>query len=213
MNFTEVISMLDQHKNTHGIIPKRKFNTLFRILEVGDDGNCLFYSIEKLNSKYDYDELRENVCEYYKQFDKSGNYPEDSLKAKLQIQMISDNEEDDGTLHEDVICNDLEWGGIMDVIALADILKTNIVMCLMRKEGYTIQPFMYKSSANTIFVKYNGRDHFEPLLPKFAVKDCSKSASDEMMDVGMGTKRRKPYKRPMTKKNKSKSKRKSHRRR
>lgn len=173
MNLDEVINLLDSLKNSHGIIPKRKFNTLFEILPAHDDGNCLFYSIEQLNSTFDFSELRNKVCEYYKNFDKYKNYPENSIKAALQIQMISDNEEDDGTLHEDNICVDQEWAGIMDVIALTDILKTNIIMMIMRKEGYTVQPYIYNDRAKIIFVKFNGKNHFEPLLPKFDVKSPS----------------------------------------
>lgn len=107
-----------------------------------DDGNCLFYSIEQLDSTYDFSGLRNAVCEYYKNFDKYKNYPGNSIKSALQIQMISDNEEDGGTLHEDNICVDQEWAGIMVVIALTDILKINIVMMIMRKEEYTIQPYI-----------------------------------------------------------------------
>lgn len=175
MDLDEIISLLDQNKNTHGIMPKKKFNTLFEILPAGDDGNCLFYSIEQLNSRYNYSELRLALCEYYKDFDVYGDYPENSVKQKLQIQMISDNEEENGTLHQDNICNDQEWGGIMDVIAITDILKINIFVMIMRKEGYTVQSYIYRPTAKTIFIKYNGRDHFEPLLPKFDVKSPTSS--------------------------------------
>jgi len=201
MNLAEVIDLLDSSKNSHGIIPKRKFNTLFKILPADDDGNCLFYSIEQLHSEFDFSELRNAVCEYYKNFDKDGYYPENSIKYYLQIQMISDNEEEDGTLHQDNICVDQEWAGIMDVIALTDILKTNIVVMIMRKEGYTVQPFIYNERAKTIFVKFNGKNHFEPLLPKFDVKTPSATYSSpksissqtrkliETMEMGKGIKK------------------------
>jgi hypothetical protein len=130
-----------------------------------------------LDSQLDFNGLRNAVCEYYKSFNKTGNYPEKSIKYNLQMQMIADDEEDDGTLHQNKICYDLEWGGIMDVIALTDILKINIVTMIMRKEGYTVQPFVYKENAKTIFIKYNGKDHFEPLLPKFDVKSPTPRAS------------------------------------
>lgn len=167
MNITTLLDTLDDLKNSKGVIPKKEFNKFFEILEAGDDGNCLFYSIEQLNSKYNFIELRHHLCQYYRSFDKDGNYPEDSIKAKLQMQMLADNEEDDGQLHEEVICNDNEWGGVMDVIALTDILKTSIVLFSMTNTGYTMQPYIYSDRAPTIFVKYNGKNHFEPLLPKF----------------------------------------------
>jgi len=179
MNLDQVITLLDKNKNNHGIISKRIFSTLFEILPAEDDGNCLFYSIEQLDSKYDYKQLRDAVCKYYKHFDTEATYPEDSIKERLQIQMISDNIDDDGRLHQNKICRDRIWAGVMDVIALTDILKINIVLMIMRKEGYTVQPFMYKKNAKTIFVKYNGVNHFEPLLPLFEVKSPSKTLSPE----------------------------------
>jgi hypothetical protein len=48
MNLTQTIDMLDKSKNKQGTIPKRKFNTLFEIIPAGDDGNCLFYSVENI---------------------------------------------------------------------------------------------------------------------------------------------------------------------
>lgn len=90
--------------------------------------------------------------------------------------MISDNEEN-STLHEKNICNDRAWAGIMDVIALVDILKTNIVMMIQVNTGYIVQPFIFSKKAKTIFVKFNGTNHFEPLLPSFNVKSPSVSAS------------------------------------
>ena len=126
MDLEDIFSLLDNHKDSHGIITKKNFNTLFKILKAGDDGNCLFYSVEQLDSQYNYAELRNAVCDYYKDFNMDNDYIENSVKQKLQIQMISDNEEANGTLHQDNICEDGVWAGIMDVIALTDILKINI---------------------------------------------------------------------------------------
>jgi hypothetical protein len=177
MNFHEIMTKLETNKNSNGVIPKTTFGDLFEILPAVDDGNCLFSSIEQLTSKYNLDELRQLVCTYYKDFDKEGTYPANSPKANLQIQMISDNEEedDDGNpqLHEDSICNDFQWAGIMDVIALTYILKVNIILMIMGRQGYTVQPYIYNTRSKTIFVKYNGVDHFEPLLPLFEVKSPS----------------------------------------
>ena len=178
MSFNKIINILDNAKNNRSIITKAKFNKLFEILPAVDDGNCLFSSIEQLFSLYNLDELRQLVCEYYKTFDKNGDYPENSVKANLQIQMISDNEEEDGSLHEEKICTDFEWAGIMDVIALTDILNVNIIVMIMRKEGYTVQPFLFSKTAETLCIKYNGEDHFEPLLPKFELTNSLSRSSN-----------------------------------
>jgi hypothetical protein len=177
MNLTQTIDMLDKSKNKQGTIPKRKFNTLFEIIPAGDDGNCLFYSVEQLDSQFDYEGLRNSVCNYYKKFHEHDEYDENSIKYRLQMQMIADDDEHDGTLHQDNICNDLEWAGIMDVISLTDILKLNIILMLMNSSGYTVQPFIYNQRAKTIFIKYNGINHFEPLLPKFDIQTTHEISS------------------------------------
>lgn len=48
MSLTDIIELLDFYKNGYEIIPTHQFDTLFEILPAGDDGNCLFYSIEQL---------------------------------------------------------------------------------------------------------------------------------------------------------------------
>ena len=96
---------------------------------------------------------------------------------------------------------------------------------IMRKEGYTVQPFIYRPSAKTIFIKYNGENHFEPLLPKFDVKspipmspretylDTAKSVSSETrkmieeIDKGRGKKSTK-FRKKRVKNNTRKRKRK-----
>ena len=176
MNYADYLNEINTYKNEKEIISKRYFNKFFEILKAGDDGNCLFYSIEQLHPKYDFSELREQLCEYYKSFNKELEYPEDSLHAKLQMQMMIDNEEEDGRLHENIICENGEYAGVMDVMALTDILKTNIILFNMTKGGYTIQPYIYKKTAKTIFIKYNGINHFEPLLPKYDVITPSMSS-------------------------------------
>lgn len=171
MSYDKIVNSLVNVQNAKSIISKANFNKLFEILPAVDDGNCLFSSVEQLTVEYNLHELRQMVCDYYKTFDKYAEYPDESIKAKLQIQMMSDNEpeedDEDTRLHEEIICTEFKWAGVMDVIALADILNINIVLLIMGKSGYTFQPFLNKKKYPTICVKFNGRDHFEPLLPKF----------------------------------------------
>ena len=119
MSFNNVIRILEQNQNAHSIISKPKFKKLFQILPAQDDGNCLFSSIEQLVSTFNLHELRQLVCEYYKTFDKFGTYPSNSIKAKMQMQMISDNEDDDEdgnpVLHENLICNNLLDSGKLNI--------------------------------------------------------------------------------------------------
>ena len=181
MRFSAILNFLESKENNSGIIPTSEFNKYFEVLPAKGDGNCLFYSVEQLDKKYDYKELRKLVCKYYKKFDKNGNYPEGSIGYKLQMQMIADNDEDDGTLHEHKICNNLQWAGIMDVIALTAILKKNIILMIMTRGGYVPQPFMYKDEAKTIFVKYNGENHFEPILSHIKAFSKARDVSPETL--------------------------------
>lgn len=180
MSYDKIVDILDDVKNAKSIISNANFDKLFEILPAVDDGNCLFSSVEQLTVEFNLHELRQMVCDYYKTFDKYAEYPDNSIKSKLQIQMMSDNEpeeEGDTQLHEEVICTNFEWAGVMDVIALADILNINIILLIMGKTGYTFQPFLNKKKYNTICIKFNGRDHFEPLLPKFELGSPKSSSS------------------------------------
>ena len=155
-------------------ISYNKFKQLFKIINVARDGNCLFHSMAILMPKYNHRQLRKMVSEYYKTFSlyNEDEYEADSLEFKLKIQAISDNEENengengeesDDILHEEIIGNDGVWCGVMDVIALAIILKINICLLVDVDIMYNIQYYNYNKKAKTCYIKYNGVNHFEPL--------------------------------------------------
>ncbi len=199
MNLNESLDLLESLKNNKGILSFEDFDELFEIIPVNGDGNCLFYSIEILNSKFTYSQLRDKVCDYYKMFRPSFRYKVDSLKYQLSFLMKYDNKENDGTFHRENICKDHEWASVMDIIAIALILENNIILMNKNLDGYSIQPYILGPKFKTIFIKYNGINHFEALLPKFAVESPRKRSrlsggTIKMKNKKIMTKKRKTIK-------------------
>lgn len=178
MHVKEYINYLNNHKNAKQIISKGKFKNLFVVGDVGDDGNCLFYSLEYLTT-HDAADLRKRVCEYYKKLDTEKEYPENSLKSQIKYNLMYDNDDSNGTLHSKNICTNLKWAAVMDVVALAEILKINIILLsyVADSKGYITQEFIYKDTADTVCIKYNGRDHFQPLIPQFSASSLAKNSA------------------------------------
>jgi hypothetical protein len=153
----------------NGVIPTRSFSARFKIGKAHDDGNCLFHSISQLlpiDKQKTHQQIRNELCQFYRGFDMNRDYPHNSFSSKLQMQMWADNEEEDGGLHQDNICRDQEWAGIMDVLALTHILKINIILFSKVRKGYTVQPYMNCPHSPNVYIKYNGTNHFEPVFLK-----------------------------------------------
>jgi len=179
MSFDTTISLLQSYM-VNNTIPDDKFNTLFTVLENNADGNCLFESVEQLvginnistAAKSTAANLRKQVCDYYKSFDKEKIYDEDSLEGKLKIQMSVDNAEFHARtgkelkrLHEKRICVSKEYAGMMDIMVIAMILRSNIVLLIANEHDFTVHPIKFANDAPIMFIKFNGEDHYEALIP------------------------------------------------
>ena len=175
----DYISYLNRHKNEKGIISKGKFKNLFVVGDVGDDGNCLFYSIDYLTT-HDAADLRKKVCNYYKKFDQTKHYPDGSLKSQINMHLLYDNDDGEGNLHSENICKNLKWASIMDVVALAEILQLNIVLFSYsaKDKGYFMQEYVYNNPEDTLFIKFNGHNHFQPLIPQFTINSPNKVSAE-----------------------------------
>jgi len=185
MQVHDLIEYFNNHKNAKQIISKGKFKKLFIVGDVGDDGNCLFYSVEYLISNKSAAELRRMVCAYYKKFNMNKEYAENSLDAQIKFNMLYDNVDNDGGMHSKNICQDLKWASVMDVVTLAEVLGINIILFSFSEgdgknkltKGYIMQEYIHKPTAETICIKYNGRDHFQPLVPMFSMNSPVKSSA------------------------------------
>jgi len=171
MDFSDIEEFIDSLKIPGtDLIPASAFNEFFVVLNAIGDGNCLFHSVSTLVPKYSHIELRKLVCDYYKTFNRQRNYQFGTLKYYLKIQLISDNQEN-GTLHEHNICRNRVWGGLIDVIVLADVLKTNIIVMINNNGRYHANRIKHSENSPTIIIKYNGVNHFEPV--QFRTNDLS----------------------------------------
>lgn len=171
MSFDTTISLLQSYM-VNNTIPDNTFNTLFTVLENNANGNCLFESVEQINNIFTPAQLRRLVCDYYKSFDKEKIYDEDSLDGKLKIQMSVDNAEFHARtgkelkrLHEKRICVPKEYAGMMDIMVIAMILHSNIVLLIANEHDFTVHPIKVANDAPIMFIKFNGINHYEALIP------------------------------------------------
>ena len=168
MNFNKIIEKLELL--THdGVIKTNVFNNYFKIVNSSGDGNCLFHSVAYFFNGYTHTELRKLVCEFYKNFKKNLNYNQDSLEYMIQQNLIYDRYDDGNEVHETNICNERVYGSITDISVLAIILKINIILMNYNaeKRGYSFITLKYADKNDTIFLKFNGANHFDSLVVNF----------------------------------------------
>lgn len=162
----KLIDQLSSQFNNRNNLPESVFNKKFTILENKGAGNCLFHSFEHFTYD-DADILRQKVCDFYKLFDFNKNYDDNTLQFKLFMQYLNDNDEHNSSEgHTDIICEPGEYAGIMDIIALAIILKRPVLLFTNRNGEYDIDEYSDKSVENNepILISFNGRDHFEAIV-------------------------------------------------
>ena len=172
----------------------------FDIIKNKGKGNCLFYAIAQQDDRYNQGQLRQMLCTFYKNYIKQDNtqHPEDSLLSGLAFMMISDDNfegETTGTRsraskkisHVDKICNDFEYAGVMDIIALAIIIKRPIIMYQPQRfrnkqtseVSYGLETFSDDSvnDYEPLYILFNGINHFESMMIKSPPKKSQGSKS------------------------------------
>ena len=172
----------------------------FDIIKNKGKGNCLFYAIAQQDNRYNQGQLRQMLCTFYKNYITQDNtqHHEDSLLSGLGYMMISDDNfegETKGTRsrpskkisHIDKICNDFEYAGVMDIIALAIIIKRPIIMYQPQRfrekqtsEVYGLETFSDDSvnDYEPVYILFNGINHFEAMMIKRPPKDSKSPPKD-----------------------------------
>jgi hypothetical protein len=156
------------------MLSSQQFDSRFITVANNADGNCLFESIEHLLSGSVYEKehgvitaenIREAVGEFYRNFDKDIDYPEQTIEYRIKIDNLFDNM-DDEMPHDYNIWNDKVWANMTDVLICSLIFEINIDLYTYVSEYNTYRlekitsQYDYKKTVNLL---YNGVNHFEAL--------------------------------------------------
>ena len=153
---------------------KAKYTTLKNLA----NGNCLFLSVEQLDSSFQHDQLRDQVCEFHKNFvaDPS-DYPPDSFLQDLAISLQVTDPSD--YFHKDRICDNFEYANFGDILILSHLLDRPFIVFINDADDTTIYIKRCNSQSNQppIRLRYyykdekrkkeeGGGDHYEAVLLK-----------------------------------------------
>jgi len=150
------------------------YKQLFSKFENEGEGDCLFRSISQIlyQNENKHLEIRKKICQFYQKFDKTGSYPENSLKSKLQLALIgSEFDSNDVRTDESTgesLSEENVWGSTAEILIAAMIFRTNIIIIsTFNKSSYNVIPYCGSSKAKKppIFLFYNGENHYEALVP------------------------------------------------
>jgi len=185
MSQNQIVNALKTHFNAQDNLPQYVFYDKFHVIENKGEGDCLFLSICQQDERYPTaPKLRKALCDFYKEFnfDMMSVFSESSLQYKLCMQYLADNIEYNartGTpnkkTHIERICRSKEYAGIMDILAIAIILKRPIVLFNNIQtsedatyEEYNVEEYTDVSVQNNppILIRYDGAYHYEALKNK-----------------------------------------------
>jgi hypothetical protein len=120
------------------MLTDNEFNNHFKVIPNKADGNCLFESIEHqlIYSEYEFKhgitnatKIRKMVGDFYKNFDREFDYPEDTIEYRIKMGLLFDNV-DDEMPHELNIYNDNVWASMTDVLICSLLFQMNIDLYL-----------------------------------------------------------------------------------
>jgi len=146
------------------------FEQQFREINVRGDGNCLFNTVSYLlnGNERQHNEIRHNVCEFYKHFDfRVKNHEDENTPAfKLKMLYSTDDRYDDNNVEHKVnICRPTVWGSLSDIYAICIIYNINIVLCQLYGQSYNLlecNPGVHP----THYIVLKNQNHYQPLVSK-----------------------------------------------
>lgn len=144
----------------------KEFSDRFLILINEQDGNCLFESLSNLINE-NHTVIRQKVFNFYKTFDRTKKYNEDTIEYAILLGLIYDNT--DGEFrHEDIIGCDNIWASMTDILVCS--LLYNIDINIYKYDEilnkYIIDHVKYQhKNYRTIHILYSNNNHFEALIP------------------------------------------------
>ena len=177
MDLTNITRKLNLLAEPSGLICKDVIQVMFEIKKNSANGNCLFESIEQQNNIYNHVQLRNRVCDYYKSFNPNATYRSDSYEEKIALLFNSEDNVEYSiatgkplkTKHSKAICKKQSYASIMDIFVIALLLQVNIIIMIYNSHNkkYQINVLSNKpASENTLFVKFDGEEHYEAMIPR-----------------------------------------------
>jgi hypothetical protein len=119
------------------------------------------------------------VGDFYKNFDREFDYPDDTIEYRIKMGLLFDNM-DDEMLHELNICNDKVWASMTDVLICSLLFQMNIDLYIkhtwVEEDEYDIKIItnyeLTKIESQHNFTKttkllYSGENHFEAIERRF----------------------------------------------
>ena len=155
------------------------FEQQFREINVRGDGNCLFNTVSYLlnGNERQHNEIRHNVCEFYKHFDfRVKNHEDENTPAfKLKMLYSTDDRYDDNHVEHKVnICRPTVWGSLSDIYVICIIYNINIVLCQLYGQSYNLlecNPGVHP----THYILLKNQNHYQPLVSKDRTRSRTRS--------------------------------------
>ena len=140
------------------------------------DGNCLFMSVAQLDDRFTHEQLRQKVCDFYKDFIAEEDiYPMDSILYQLAFAIKYNTETEEESLHKVLICDNAEYANLSDVAVLSYLLDRPFYVFMNNndKTEIGVQQFNIQSNQPPIRLRYyhakknrKGGEHYEAVLLK-----------------------------------------------
>ena len=167
LTIDDINNISEDTQFTREEIDREVIDKLFLIKQNNADGNCLFESVSQClhNNMSKSSKYRKLVCDFYKTFENRNIYPAGSFEETIFLALlVFNNDNNDQTDHSIKICQNKIYVNTADIHILANKLKINIFIFFV-KENIRIIPYLVPNSSTNIYLKYNGINHYEALLP------------------------------------------------
>jgi hypothetical protein len=172
-------------------VTEKSMNELFAFIKNNARGDCCFEAFAQLffgepefplteTVKAGADYLRSEVCEFYKNFDATQEYPEGSLDYRIAFFMKYNNDEigKHGHLHTTAICNKYVYATPDDFTALAKMLGVNVFLLARDPHGedyYVVHPIINSPGSSNFYIRHVNGNHYEAAIPKSKVAERVKT--------------------------------------
>ena len=167
MTSIEIINNLTQET----IIKKPAIDKLFKYIKNPAKGNCFFESLSQIFNNGNLNRhlnMRQDICDFYKIFDETADYPHNSIQQYLSYSLIADPYDDDGELHKTNICEANTWANLSDIYASSILYSRNIILfyLLESNKEYRIVPVLNPDSREYIYIRHVHGEHYEAMMLK-----------------------------------------------